>query len=91
MIAGGPNDLAFVLLAVGAVLAVAWLVVVRFAPAPWRHRLRPVFAGGTAGVFLGIVYVMRGPEVALLLLMPVGLIAYFNMTGRKRRSGVRRR
>lgn len=85
MISGGANDFAFVLLAVGVVLAGAWLAVAKLAPLAVRRQLRPIFAGGAAGVFLGIVYVMRGPGIALLLLVPVALIAYFNVTGRKRR------
>lgn len=86
MIAGDANDLAFVLLAAGIVLAGLWFVVAKFAPRALRRQLRPIFAGGVAGVFLGIVYVMRGPGIALLLLVPVGIIAYFNITGRKRRA-----
>lgn len=86
MIDGGPNALAYGLLAAGAAMALAWAVVRRFASPRLRSQLRPGFAGLTAGLFLGIAYVLTSPQVALFLAVPIAIIAYFNIVGRQKRK-----
>ena len=65
-------------------MAVGWFAVRKLAPA-WRKPLLPVFAGFTGGLFLAIAYLVSGLKIVLWLAIPVAVIIYFNMTGRRRR------
>src|SRR5262249_2938443 len=86
----GSSEVSFVLLAVGVVLLGLWFLVSKYASRSMQQRLRPIFAGTSAGMFLGIVYMMIGQGTALALAVPVGIIAYFNLTDRRRQREAHR-
>lgn len=85
MIWGGEQILIYALLAAGIVLCIAWALVRRFASRKLRANLLPIFAGLSAGLFLGIIYVLTDAKTALLLALPIAVIVYFNITGRKKK------